>query len=74
MRKSLVDSIEIALVELQYAMADYYSCSEVDRAREFGDLNASLRLLYEGIRTTQLAIGLLRQTPASMEKFSPAHR
>jgi len=55
MRKSLVDSIEEALIQLQYAMADYYSCSASD-PRAFTSLGASLGKLRKVVTSTQLAI------------------
>jgi hypothetical protein len=62
LRKSLVDNIEEALIQLQYAVADYYSCSASDRPRRFSTLDAALCELRKGVSSTHLAINLLPQT------------
>jgi hypothetical protein len=59
MFKSLVDSIEEALIQLQYAMADYYGCSASD-PREFNTLGAPLGKLRKVIITTQFALAQSR--------------
>jgi hypothetical protein len=56
--KSLVDSIEIALIQLQYALADYCCRSESDCAMDPGALDAPLRELRTRATSTQLAIDL----------------
>ena len=55
MRKSLVDSIEEALIQLQYAMADCYSCSASD-PRASNTLGAPLDELRKVVISTQLAL------------------
>ena len=55
MCKSLVDSIEEALIHLQYALADYYSCSAND-PRAFTTLGAPLGELHKIVTSTQLAL------------------
>ena len=55
MRKSLVDSIEEALIQLQYAMADYYSCGASD-PRASNTLGALLGELRKVVVSTQLAL------------------
>jgi hypothetical protein len=58
----LVDSIEQALIQLRYAMADYYSCRDPDCTRVFSILEAPLCHLREGASSTQFAIDRLRAT------------
>ena len=55
MRKSLVDSIEEALIHLQYAMADYYSFSESD-PRASDTIGSPLGELRKVVASTQLAL------------------
>ena len=55
MCKSLVDSIEEALIHLQYAMADYYSYSASD-PRASNTLGAPLDELRKVVISTQLAL------------------
>ena len=55
MCKSLVDSIEEALIQLQYAMADYYSCSASD-PQASNTLGAPLGELRKVVISTQLAL------------------
>jgi len=55
MRKSLVDSIEEALIQLQYAMADYYICSSSD-PRASATLGAPLGELRRVVISRQLAL------------------
>jgi hypothetical protein len=57
--KSL-DDIEVALIDLQYAVADYYSskCNYSDTP--FGALDAKLSALRRSASSAQLAIDLLR--------------
>jgi len=55
MCKSLVDSIEEALIQLQYAMADYYRCSASD-PRASNTLGAPLGELRKVVISTQLAL------------------
>jgi hypothetical protein len=57
---SLVDSIEIALIQLQYALADYYYGGESDSAVDPVDLETPLRELHRRAVSTQLAIDLAR--------------
>ena len=52
---SFVDSIEEALIQLQYAMADYYSCSASD-PRASNTLGAPFGELRKIVISTQLAI------------------
>jgi hypothetical protein len=63
MCKSLIDSIEVALIQLRYAAADYYSCNEGECAGFFSTLDAPLSELCKGASSTQHAIDLLRATP-----------
>jgi hypothetical protein len=53
--KSLMDSIEEALIQLQYAIADYYSCSTSD-PRASNTLGAPLGELRKVVTSTQLDI------------------
>ena len=55
MCKSLVDSIEEALIQLQYAIADYYSCSASD-PRASNTLGTLLGELRKVVISTQLAL------------------
>jgi hypothetical protein len=57
---SLVDSIEIALIQLQYALADYYCRSEGDLAMDLAAIETPLRELHRRAIWTQLAIDLAR--------------
>jgi hypothetical protein len=59
MRKSLVESIEEALIQLQYAMADYYSYSASD-PRASNTLGAPLGELRKVVISTQLALSQSR--------------
>jgi hypothetical protein len=52
---SLVDRIEEALIQLQYAMADYYSCSASDPMAS-NTLGAPLGELRKVVVSTQLAL------------------
>jgi hypothetical protein len=60
LRKSLVDSIEIALIQLQYALADYYSLGRSDCAVDPAALAPPLRELRMRAISTQVAIDLAR--------------
>jgi hypothetical protein len=60
MHKSLFDSVEEALIQLQYALADYYGCNASDCAVDLDVLDAPFRGLRNTARSTQLTIGLLR--------------
>ena len=62
-------SIEEALIQLQYAMADYYTCSASD-PREFNTLAAPLGELRKVVTSTQLAITHIRLA----EKFYSTER
>jgi hypothetical protein len=53
--KSLLDSIEEALIQLRYAMADYYSCS-ASYPRAFTTLGAPLGEVRKVVTSTQLAV------------------
>jgi len=55
MCKSLVDSIEEALIQLQYALADYYSSSASD-PRASDTLSAPLDELRKIVISTQIAL------------------
>jgi hypothetical protein len=57
---SLVDSIEVALIQLQYALADYYCGGESDNAVDPAALETPLRELHRRAISTQLAIDLAR--------------
>ena len=59
MHKSLVDSIEEALIQLQYAIADYYSCSASD-PRASNTLGVPLGELRKVVISTQLALAQSR--------------
>jgi hypothetical protein len=74
MCKSLIDSIEESLIQLQYAVADYYSCGVSDSAEMFRSLEAPLRELCRDAVSTQRAIDLLRAKPRVLvDKISPIH-
>ena len=62
MRKSLVESIEEALIQLQYAMADYYSCSASSASdpQASNTLGAHLGELRKVVISTQLALSQSR--------------
>jgi hypothetical protein len=60
LRKSLVDSIEIALIHLHYALADYRCLRDDDCAVDPTALDAPIRELHNGAVTMQLAIDLAR--------------
>jgi hypothetical protein len=60
---SLEDSIEIALIQLQYALADYYCGREVDRAMNPAAIETPLRELRNRAASTQIAIHLARAAP-----------
>jgi hypothetical protein len=61
LRKNLlVDRIEIALIQLQYALADYYCCSESDLAIDPAAIETALRELQRRAISTQLAIDIAR--------------
>jgi hypothetical protein len=70
LRKSLVDSIEIALIQLQYALADYHCQSEVDCAVDPAALEAPLRELRNRATSTQIAIHLARETPSDKRSLA----
>jgi hypothetical protein len=59
MSKSLVENIEEALIQLQYAMADYYSYSASD-PRASNTLGAPLSELRKVVISTQLALSQSR--------------
>ena len=59
MRKSLVESIEEALIQLQYAIADYYSYRASD-PRASNTLGAPLGELRKVVISTQLALSQSR--------------
>jgi hypothetical protein len=63
LRKSLIDSIEIALIQLQYALADYYCRFESDVAVDSGALETPLRELRNRAISTQIAIDHARAEP-----------
>jgi hypothetical protein len=69
LRRSLVDSIEIALIQLQYALADYYCGSEVDRAMDPAALETPLRELLSRATSTQIAIHLAREMPPDKRRL-----
>jgi hypothetical protein len=66
--KSSINSIEEALIQLRYAMADYYSCREAECVGLFSALDAPLRELRKVVISTQTAINLLPE-PRSVEKL-----
>ena len=68
---SLVDSIEIALIELQYALADYYCRSESDFAVDPAAIETPLRELRSRATSTQLAIHLARDIPSTSGDAPP---
>ena len=53
---SSIGSLDEALIQLQYALGDYYSCGK--RAAEFGPLHARLRVLREACVAAQTEISL----------------
>jgi hypothetical protein len=57
MRDSSIGSLDEALIQLQYALGDYYSCGK--RAAEFSPLDASLCVLREACVAAQIEISLL---------------
>ena len=56
MRNSSIGSLDEALIQLQYALGDYYSCGK--RAAEFSPLDASLCVLREACVAAQNQISL----------------
>jgi hypothetical protein len=60
-------SLEEALIQLQYALCDYYDCAEGDRDAGFSRLDASLRVLRKTAVSAQLEINLLGATPKAAE-------
>jgi hypothetical protein len=60
---SSVDSIEVALIELQYALGDYYGCREQDDDVVFDTLDPSLRELRKIAFSVQRAIGHVNAKP-----------
>ena len=60
-------NIEEALIQLQYALIDYYSCAERDRDAEFSRLDASLCVLRKTAVSAQFEIDLLSATPKAAE-------
>lgn len=67
LRKSLVDSIEIALIHLHYALADYHYLRDGDFPLDPADLDAPLRELHNRAVSTQLAIDLARGRSSDAE-------
>ena len=56
---SIIGSLDEALIQLQYALGDYYSCGKQDhRAAEFSPLDASLCVLREACVAAQIEISL----------------
>jgi len=66
---SPVSSIELALIQLQYALGDYYSCGEQDR--ELDALDPSLRELRKIAFSAQRAIDFLDAKPKISHKGTP---
>jgi hypothetical protein len=60
-------SIEEALIQLQYALGDYYSRAEWDRDVGYRALDASLRALRKTAVSAQLEINLLGAKPKAAE-------
>jgi hypothetical protein len=58
-----VISIEVALIELQYAFADYYGCGEQDHDPVSDTLDPSLRELRKLAFSVQRAINLVDAKP-----------
>jgi hypothetical protein len=57
MRDSSTGSLEKALIQLQYALGDYYSRGKPDhRAAEFSPLDASLCVLREACVAAQISL------------------
>jgi hypothetical protein len=69
MCKCLIDSIEEAPIQLQYAMADYYSCTP-SYPRAFNTLGAPIGELRKLVTSTQLAVKQARL----VDKFSSMDR
>jgi len=69
-RRSLEDSIEIALIQLQYALADYYCGREVDRTMNPAAIDTPLRELRNRATSTQIAIHLARETPPDKRRLA----
>ena len=67
---SLEDSIEIALIQLQYALADYYSGRETDFAMDPAAIETPLRELRNRATSTQLAIHLAREMPSDKRSLA----
>ena len=62
----VLDSAERALIELEYAAADFghWKASITDDASDFGDLESLLSKLTEASRAVQIAISALKsQSP-----------
>jgi hypothetical protein len=57
-----VDSIEIALIQLQYALADYYCLSESNSSLDPAAIETPLLELHRRAISTQLAIDHARTT------------
>jgi hypothetical protein len=62
--KSIVD-IELALIQLQYALADYYNRGQSDCDADHNALDAPFRELRNGARSTQIAIDLFCHSATS---------
>jgi hypothetical protein len=59
MCSSSIGSLDEALIQLQYALGDYYGCDKQDhRAAEFSPLDASLCVLREACVAAQFEISL----------------
>jgi hypothetical protein len=58
-----VSSIEVALIELQYALGDYYGCGEQDHNVVFDILDSSLGELRKVAFSVQRAIILVDVKP-----------
>ena len=63
---SPVKSIEVALIELQYALGDHYGCGEQDHDVVFDTFDPSLRELRKLAFSVQRAISLVDAKPKSV--------
>jgi len=60
---SSINSIEKALIQLQYALGDYYCCNSINCDAEFIAFDAALDDLLKSAISVHLAIGLLGAKP-----------
>ncbi len=73
MRKSPVENIEELLIQLQYALADYYTSVAREGELTFDSLDASLSELRKDASSVQLAIRSIARHAQKSEPY-PAPR